>query len=239
MSEIVETLCTQCSKPLLRNAREIRRQLKRNPEYQVFCSVSCSGVYHTVTQLINCTECSRQFKQKVRTQEFCSQSCSASYSNKHRRRSHRAFDCVECGKAIPNPHYKTVQSYCSSRCGSTFKFKNWISRWLTNDPELVTVSGVAFSPSPYIKRYLIETRGNRCEVCGWNEIHPITGNVPIQMDHVDGNVLNNRPENLKLLCPNHHSLTSTYGSLNKHSGRASRRKSYLTAAKSSDILSEV
>ena len=60
--------------------------------------------------------------------------------------------------------------------------------------------------------------------CEWNEIHPITGNVPVQIEHIDGNSDNNSLENLKLLCPNCHSLTPTYGALNKtNKGRESKR----------------
>jgi len=73
-----------------------------------------------------------------------------------------------------------------------------------------------------IRRYLIQIRGECCETCGWNERHPITGNVPITVHHMDGDSDNNRPENLRLLCPNHHSLTSTYGNLNRGNGKRKR-----------------
>ena len=77
-----------------------------------------------------------------------------------------------------------------------------------------------------MRRYLIETRGAKCELCGWGEVNPKTGNVPIEMEHVDGNHANNKLENLKLLCPNCHSLTPTYKNLNRGRGRASRRVRY-------------
>jgi 5-methylcytosine-specific restriction endonuclease McrA len=59
--------------------------------------------------------------------------------------------------------------------------------------------------------------------CGWDEIHPITNKVPIQLDHIDGNSENNSLQNLRLLCPNCHSLTPTFGILNKGNGREWRR----------------
>ena len=62
--------------------------------------------------------------------------------------------------------------------------------------------------------------------CGWCEINKYSGNVPIELEHIDGNSENNSLENLKLLCPNCHSLTPTYKALNTGNGRHSRRKRY-------------
>jgi 5-methylcytosine-specific restriction endonuclease McrA len=60
--------------------------------------------------------------------------------------------------------------------------------------------------------------------CGWQEINSTSGYVPIQLEHKDGNSENNKLTNLELLCPNCHSLTSTFGILNKGNGREARRK---------------
>ena len=50
----------------------------------------------------------------------------------------------------------------------------------------------------------------------WINSHPLqpnnfTNKVPLQVNQIDGNALNHRPENLELICPNCHSLTETYG----------------------------
>ena len=62
--------------------------------------------------------------------------------------------------------------------------------------------------------------------CGWNKINPITNKVPIELEHIDGNSENNSLDNLKLLCPNCHSLTPTYKALNIGNGRYKRMKRY-------------
>jgi hypothetical protein len=49
----------------------------------------------------------------------------------------------------------------------------------------------------------------RCASCGTEPMwrgHPL----PLEVDHMDGDWRNNRPENLRLLCPNCHAATDTY-----------------------------
>ena len=60
----------------------------------------------------------------------------------------------------------------------------------------------------HIKRHLIHDRGHTCENCQSSDW---LGNpIPIELEHIDGNSLNNNLTNLKLLCPNCHALTPTY-----------------------------
>jgi 5-methylcytosine-specific restriction endonuclease McrA len=68
-----------------------------------------------------------------------------------------------------------------------------------------------------IKRWMIlEGTPNKCELCG---IPPVWNNIPLSfhLDHIDGNRKNNDRTNLRLLCPNCHSQTPTWGA--KNTGR--------------------
>lgn len=59
-----------------------------------------------------------------------------------------------------------------------------------------------------IRLKLLRDRGNQCEHCKLTEWcnKPIT----IELDHIDGDRFNNDESNLRLLCPNCHSLTPTW-----------------------------
>jgi 5-methylcytosine-specific restriction endonuclease McrA len=67
---------------------------------------------------------------------------------------------------------------------------------------------------------MMERCNEKCERCGWGEHHPTDNKVPLELDHIDGAHTNNVESNLRMLCPNCHSLTPTYKSRN--SGNSTR-----------------
>ena len=73
--------------------------------------------------------------------------------------------------------------------------------------------------SHHIRRYLFEKYENKCCECGWSKTNIFTDKIPLELEHVDGDYTNNKEDNLKLLCPNCHSLTATWKGANKKQGR--------------------
>lgn len=54
----------------------------------------------------------------------------------------------------------------------------------------------------------------QCELCGWAKVSS-DGRIPVELDHINGERHDNRLENLRILCPNCHSLQSTHRGRNK------------------------
>ena len=40
--------------------------------------------------------------------------------------------------------------------------------------------------SAHLRRYLLKKFENKCSACNWHKKHPITGVVPLEIDHIDG-----------------------------------------------------
>lgn len=161
--------------------------------------------------------------------DFCSRKCwgesrTASAKTKPKLRNvsgQRFYDhyriCEYCSKELTGSALK----YCKGKCQNAAKRQGIVNLWL-KDPSVGT--DAADNLRPVVRDWLIKNVGHKCEECGWSKIHPITGRIPLQIDHRDGNHLNNTRENLKVLCPNCHSLTENFGSLNKGNGREYRRE---------------
>lgn len=126
--------------------------------------------------------------------------------------------CKNCGILLTKRHQK---QYCSNKCQLILRHEKFIKAWLGG------MKVVTKNISGYIKRYLINKHGEKCSICGWNKRHPITNRVPIEIDHIDGNAENNKESNLRLICPNCHSLTTHFRNLNKGQGRKWRKDKYL------------
>ena len=119
--------------------------------------------------------------------------------------------CLNCGAELD----RRIKRYCNYACQHAYYRKLYINAWIAGNGAVLDNWA---RPSGHIRSYLFDTFG-RCEVCGWAERNPTTGRIPLHIDHIDGDWRNSRPENLRLLCPNHHALTATYGALNRGKGR--------------------
>lgn len=131
-------------------------------------------------------------------------------------------NCLNCGKELTSRQTK----YCSNTCQKEYEHKQWIERWKAGKE-----SGMSgkYGISAHLKRYLFDKYERKCARCGWSEINSFTNTLPLEIEHIDGNYLNNTEDNLIVLCPNCHSLTATYKGANKGNGRKDRKQYSLYA----------
>jgi len=122
--------------------------------------------------------------------------------------------CLWCGSDILDTK-RHHRKYCDSRCQANH-------RWELTKSKIALEEEI--QNSKQAKRYLTETQGHRCEICGITEWQG--EDLPMVLDHIDGNSGNNRLENLRLVCSNCDSQLPTYKNRNSGKGRHSRRQRY-------------
>ena len=123
--------------------------------------------------------------------------------------------CLNCGKELvgKNNNHK----YCSNECQQQYIYKDWVNNY-KKDNSIAKSTKWGQLPAQ-LKKYIFDKFNNKCCICGWSKINPYTNTLPLEIDHIDGNSENNSEDNLRLICPNCHSLTSTYRGANRGHGR--------------------
>ena len=66
--------------------------------------------------------------------------------------------------------------------------------------------------------FLAGLKHKKCEECGWSKLSK-DGRIPLELDHINGNHRDNRLNNLRILCPNCHSLKTTHRGRNRKNAR--------------------
>jgi endogenous inhibitor of DNA gyrase (YacG/DUF329 family) len=115
----------------------------------------------------------------------------------------KTYNCIHCGNE--NGWKRTSHNkFCNNACQAAYK-------WITETVPRIERGECTHNSSGTLKKYLTETRGEHCEDCG---IGSIWNGKPLvlQLDHIDGDSDNNHLKNLRLLCPNCHTQTETFGS---------------------------
>lgn len=176
-------------------------QYNKNPNICMFCKNKILAQYED--NLGN-----------IKNKKFCNSSCAAKYNNhnSNNRIRKRKKHCINCGELL-----NSGKKFCSSKCKTDYEYKQYIIKWKKGE-----ISGQKKGSwgglSSYIRRYLFEKYNYKCAKCDWAKINPYSNTIPLEIEHIDGNSQNNSENNLVLLCPNCHSLTSTYRGLNKGNG---------------------
>lgn len=151
------------------------------------------------------------------TMRICSNpQCSTDISHKDRR---SIYCSRSCAAKINNVKFKKRVKLARGRDAR----KSKVQKWLDGEWDGTTKEGL----SKCIRQFLLKEAKYTCQdgrsgCSGWGMYNPQSGKICLTVDHLNGNAYDNRPENLKVMCPNCHAMTPTFGALNKGSGRAHR-----------------
>lgn len=112
------------------------------------------------------------------------------------------------------PLSPTAKVYCSFPCSSEAVVQKSIRK----------IQSGGHVHAQTLRRIVLRLKEYMCEICGITEW--TNKPVPLVVDHKDGNPINDRLDNLRLICHNCDALLSTFGAKNRGNGRASRRTFY-------------
>ena len=207
--------CSYCKREFETENKYINRVLTGKRK-AIYCSKECQILDLQNRKIIKCDYCGKEIEKIASTigkYNFCSSSCSAKFNNPKRA---TIRNCEVCGMQLKTSQKK----YCSKKCETFNKKKRIIEAWLKNEYDGMRGE---YGLSSAIRNYLLEKVDFKCEQCGFSGINPSSNKTILEIHHVDGDYKNNRPENLKVLCPNCHAMSPSYRSNNKN-GRKGRNK---------------
>jgi DNA-binding CsgD family transcriptional regulator len=148
---------------------------------------------------------------------------SVSTVNKFTKMKSRSLDikpessvCLNCGKETP---YRKEKRFCSNQCGAQYIHKLAYKDFLENNEKYCVGNYTAKN----FKDFIVAEQNDKCLICGMSAIWENKILVFV-LDHIDGNASNNKRENLRLICPNCDSQTSTFKSKTKVSMRRNYNK---------------
>lgn len=191
-----------------------------------------------------CLFCNKSFTSNQARSKFCSRSCSARYNNPSKIQSFETRQRIAMSLALnddyvyklktkelfclncKNPLKRYQTKYCNNTCASDHKSKLQIDQWLKGQA-CGHINSLSYQVLTSVRKWVFDRAKHKCENCGCDKHNPYTSKSILQIEHIDGNASNDRPENLKVLCPTCHAMTKYFGNAGSHrSARYEHRKNY-------------
>lgn len=158
-----------------------------------------------------CKFCGTKIGYQRRGCKFCNNSCSAKFYNESRKLV-KSSKCINCNEDI-FPSNK----YCNPQCQQDFVWKTKLET-IKKSGQVKTIGQA--------RRYFDSNFPRECMICSnscW-----AGSDIPLLIDHIDGNSDNWLLTNLRRICPNCDAQLPTFKSRNRGKGRVERRKRWHT-----------
>lgn len=156
-----------------------------------------------------CESCGKDHNSAYGSGRFCSSSCARRFSSKSNREETNRKISERMHEKVLNGTYRGNSPLLYSkeqRDEILLKVRNtWKNKLLDADYGTLTFERLR-------KRVLLEQNFtcNHCKLSEWMGVE-----IPLEIDHKDGDHSNNARENLEAICPNCHALTPNWRGRNK------------------------
>jgi len=115
----------------------------------------------------------------------------------------KKYNCINCNFEKDWSWRNTQNKYCSNKCHQDYRYKTiTLPRILEGKLSLKTHRDA-------ILKFIIARDSYKCSKCNLTDW--CGEQMILDIDHIDGNNENNLPSNWRLLCPNCHRMTPTWG----------------------------
>lgn len=149
-----------------------------------------------------CENCKNEHDGLYGSGRFCSETCARGFSTKAKRNeiNKKVSEKLLGQKRMPHIFSNEKWKKIKEKRDATYREKLLNAEYDTLGSESLK------------KRIILEQHGacNNCKLSEW-----LGNEIPLELEHIDGNHHNNERSNLEALCPNCHSLTPTWRGRNK------------------------
>lgn len=166
---------------------------------------------------MKCENCKNEHDGKFGSGRFCSMTCARGYSTKEKRLEiNKQVSQSLMGRPSRNGNngngFKKGYDPKRRPFGNEDRKKAQLSCKAKWENYVQTTPFESLS-RPVKKRLVLKEQNGKC-ICGINEWYG--KRLSLQLDHIDGDKRNEIRSNLRMLCPNCHSLTDTFCSKNSN-----------------------
>lgn len=208
--ETFNVVCDNCGKVFCQDKSSYNKSLKNKNH---FCSRKCQQNFSRTGSIIKCENCGKEFyvskhRLEISNHFFCCRKCAHNCINHSHPHSDETRKKISLGVLKHNKENDFTKSSLTQEQRKNIAQKakeSWNRKLLESDWN-------DLSYELKRKRVCIE-QNNKCARCG---IDSWQGKkIILEYEHKDGNHFNNDRDNVECLCPNCHSLTSTWRGRNR------------------------